>query len=236
MAEDKIISLEKRFPPVVLDIAPVTGDITPATLATVSGVSVENQYETIAQSPGVIILAKELKLDVSGNRKNGMVFGNLGATYKTILTPTGLTEQAFMAPSVGGYVFECLAVTTSPIESSILTFPLYTSLLSSDDAENFFVGLTRQHFKESTNDTPVFRPVENHNWGEGKVTATDRFYFYRIIGVQLTIQAGAVPVQDLISIPACSLGFNALMGEVGEFEEMMLLRRSFELQQEGINS
>ena len=236
MAEDKIISLEKRFPPVILDVVAGTGDIIPTVTASISGIPVENQYETLLFAPGAIVLSKELKLDVSGNRKNGMVFGNLGASYKTITSPSGLTAQSFIAPSVGGSVQEYLAVTTSPIESALLTYPLFTTLLSSDDAENFFVGLTREHFKESTNDTPLFRSLENLNWGEGKVTATDRFYFYRIIVVQLSIQAGAIPAADIISIPGCALGFNALMGEVGEFEEMMLLRRSFELQQEGINS
>jgi len=144
--------------------------------------------------------------------------------------------QDYLAPSIGtGVVGDTLVVidlmTTSPLGSATEIFESYAVgfgfLGSHENFEQIVYGRS-QIMSLNVDALASAQPVLLHQnyFGSGMATSSDRVYTYRLVRF-----AAASPTGRTLSLPGCRHILTAEAKEEPEFQYLMRLMRSFELQQ-----
>lgn len=150
---------------------------------------------------------------------------------------SGALVQDYLAPSIGsGVVGDTVVVidlmTTSPLGSATEIFESYAVgfgfLGSHENFEQITYGRS-QVMSLNVDALASAQPVllhQNH-FGSGMATASDRVYTYRLVRF-----AAASPTARTLSLPGCRHILSAEAKEEPEFQYLMRLMRSYELQNE----
>lgn len=162
------------------------------------------------------------EIDVAGLTKMELTF-----------FPTGGDVQRGGPVSVGltnGYIVEWIYVTRTPHNPIVIqpdmTYNLVGQGTLGNEFENIIWGRTWTWALNTSLPQNFAVQVASSLMGSGEPTNGDRLYVYRIVTL-----IGATPATGFAEVPSCRLLLSGQLREEAEFQQLMRMRRSYELQQ-----
>lgn len=162
------------------------------------------------------------EIDVAGLTKMELTF-----------FPTGGDVQRGGPVSIGltmGYIQEWIYVTRTPhtpdVGQQFMTYNLVAQGSSSTEFENIIWGRTWTWALNTSLPQNFGVQVASSLMGSGEPTNGDRLYVYRIVSL-----IGFTPGAGFAEVPSCRMLLSGQLREEAEFQQIMRMRRSYELQQ-----
>ena len=161
------------------------------------------------------------EIDVAGLTKQELTFFPISGDVQRGPTSIGLTA---------GYIQEWIFVTASPITPNVgqqfMTWNLVAQGSSSTEFQNIIWGKTWTWALNTSIPQNFAVAVNTSLMGSGEPTNGDRLYVYRIAAL-----IGATPGLGFAELPSVRLLISGQLQEEAEYQQLMRMRRSYELQQ-----
>jgi hypothetical protein len=212
----KEVVLTKNLGYLQLDTANVTAAIGPTTYGM-------GQWETTTLT-NVFVMKEEI--DVAGLTAQELTFFPLAGDVQRGPTALGLAYQT------GGVITEWIYVTAAPIDFRVNNATMLYNLVgqgSTCDTEfqNVIWGQAWTWAFNASVPSNFALPVNTTMMGSGEPTNGDRLYVYRVVST-----LGFTPAPgSFAELPSVRLLISGQLKEEQEFQQIMRMRRSYELQQ-----
>lgn len=161
------------------------------------------------------------EIDIAGLTNQELTFFPISGDVQRGPTAIGLT---------GGYIQEWIFVTSAPITPDVgqqfMTWNLVAQGSSNTEFQNIIWGKTWTWALNTSIPQNFGVAVNTSLMGSGEPTNGDRLYVYRIACL-----VGATPGVGFAELPSVRLLLSGQLREEAEYQQLMRMRRSYELQQ-----
>jgi len=212
----KEVVLTKNLGYLQLDTSAVTATIGPTTYGM-------GQWETT--TVGNVFVMKE-EIDIAGLTVEDLTFFPMAGDVQRAATNMGLSF------ATGGLINEWIYVTAAPIDSRVgptsMTFNvLGQGSICDTEFQNILWGQAWTWVINSSVPSNFALPVNTTMMGSGEPTNGDRLYVYRVVA-----PLGFTPTPgSFCELPSVRLLLSGQLKKEEEFQQIMRMRRSYELAQ-----
>jgi len=213
----KEVVLTKNLGYLQLDASGLTASIGPTTYGM-------GNWEPVSGITNLFVMEEEI--DVAGLTKMELTFFPLAGDVQRGPTAMGL------AYATQGVITEWIYVAAAPIDSSVGPQSMLFNLLGQGSIcdtqfQNIIWGQAWTWAFNASVPSNFALPVNTTLMGSGEPTNGDRLYVYRVVST-----VGYVPTPgSFAELPSARLLISGQLKEEQEFQQIMRMRRSYELQQ-----
>jgi len=213
----KDVVLTKNLGYLQLDTAGLTAAIGPTSYNM-------GTWETISGTTNIFVMREEI--DVAGLTAMELTFFPLAGDVQRGPTAMGL------AYATQGSITEFIFVTAAPIQINLIPVDMLYNLIGQGDLgdtefQNVIWGQAWTWAFNASVPSNFALPVNTTLMGSGEPTNGDRLYVYRVVST-----VGYVPTPgSFAELPSARLLISGQLKEEQEFQQIMRMRRTYELQQ-----